>query len=136
MKSNNNKYMGLPWLLAESLRSQIFNIQGTLNARTNLTSLIYSITAAILEADGTKLANTDSGLMDNIEDSIDQLRQNYEPIMDNPESIDATAQKRTTYEQLLDLTTKNLMFIIHKYSLVDASLIQEGNARTWNEIIR
>lgn len=136
MKSNNNKYMGLPWLLAESLRSQIFNIQGTLNARTNLTSLIYSITAAILEADSTKLANADSNLMDNIEDSIDQLRQNYEPIMDNPESIDATVQKRTTYEQLLDLTTKNLMFIIHKYSLVDASLIQEGNARTWNEIIR
>lgn len=131
--SNGNKYAGLPLLLAETLRSQIYNIQSTLGARTNLVSLIYAETAAIIEADSVKMGEADRIALSSCEENIDNLRTAYEPIMDNPESIDTTSGKRRDYEQLLDLTTKQIMYIIHKYRLVDASMMQSVSVKNWDE---
>jgi len=128
---NSNKYLGLPWLLAESLRSLNFNLESSIHARTNLVSLIYSITTAIIDADRKKLTDTDRETLDGIGDNIDDMRQTYEPIMDDKDSIEATVHKRTSYEQLLDLSTKQLMYIVHKYELVDASMIGEVDASQW-----
>jgi len=79
------------------------------------------------------MAEVDKNIMADCEANIEDLRLSYEPIMDNPESIDATSQKRRDYEQLLDLTTKQLMYIIHKHSLVDATMMQPVNAKTWDD---
>ncbi len=134
VRLNNNKAgMGLPFLLAEALRSQIYNIQSSLGARTNLSSLIYSVTSAILEADDVDTGENGKTILEDIKDNIDALREAYEPIMDNPESIEATSKKRTDYEQLLDITNKQLMFMIHKFSLVDASMMQPVEAKNWND---
>lgn len=134
MRSSNNKTsQGMPFLLAEALRSQIFNIQSSLLARTNLTSLIYSATSAILEAENTSLGKNET-VMQEIKDNLDILRGAYEPIMDNPESIEATSKKRTDYEQLLDITNKQLMFMVHKFGLVDSSMMQPVDVKKWDEI--
>jgi molecular chaperone DnaK (HSP70) len=125
--------MGLPFLLAEALRSQIYNIQSSLGARTNLASLIYSVTSAILEADEVKMGESARNTLTDVKENIDTLREAYEPIMDNPESIEATSKKRTDYEQLLDITTKQLMFIVHKFGLVDASMMQPVEAKAWDD---
>lgn len=132
--SGSARYMGLPWLLAESLRALLFNLQATLNARVNLISLIYSITAAILEADGTAMAEPHRNRMEAARANIEALRESYQPIMDSPESYEATSDKRTDYEQLIDITVLELMFIIHKYELVDASMIGEKDVRMWSDM--
>lgn len=124
---------GLPWLLAESLRAQIQNVQAPLSGRTNLTALISAITHAILDADGTRLNQADKEMLDSVLLSIDMLRRTYEPIMDSVESIDATSMKRTDYMLLLDIATRQLMYIVHKYKLVDAGMMREGDAKKWGQ---
>lgn len=134
MSFNRNKSgLGLPFLLAEALRSQIYNIQSSLGARTNLTSLIYQATYAILEADGVKLGDHYKGVLTEAKDNIDTLREAYEPIMDNPESIEATSKKRTDYEQLLDITNTQLLLIVHKFTLVDSSMMQPVDVQKWDD---
>lgn len=129
MTTNNR--LGLPWLLAEALRAQIYTVQASLSARTNLIALIFSISHAILDADGTRLTADDRKIIESVQLSVDMLRKTYEPIMDVVESVDATSQKRTDYMLLLDITTRQLMYLVHKYKLVDAGMMREGDMKPW-----
>lgn len=53
MQTSDKKFLGLPYLLAEALRSQIYNIDSSLRAKISLVALIYSITAAVAEKEKT-----------------------------------------------------------------------------------
>lgn len=134
MRSSNNR-VGLPWLLAEGLRALLFNLSASLHARTNLLALLHAITASIIDAGSTKLSERDLHTLADVQENLATLRAAYEPIMDSLESVGSTNKKRIEYEQLIDISIRTLMYIIHKYELVDSSYMGEIQAKTWDRTI-
>lgn len=126
---NDKKFLGLPYLLAEALRSQIYNIDSTLRAKISLVALIYSITAAVAEKEG--LNNEDKKLMEDIQRDISTVRGTYEPILDDPENVQLSDERRKAIEGALDITRLQLMTLIHKHELITESMIKEIQGSRW-----
>ncbi|KKH49772.1 hypothetical protein [Methanosarcina sp. 1.H.A.2.2] len=126
---NDKKFLGLPYLLAEALRSQIYNIDSTLRAKISLVALIYSITAAVAEKEG--LNNEDKKLMEDIQKDISTVRGTYEPILDDPENVQLSDERRKAIEGALDITRLQLMTLIHKHELITESMIKEIQGNRW-----
>lgn len=126
---NDKKFLGLPYLLAEALRSQIYNIDSTLRAKISLVALIYSITAAVAEKEG--LNNEDKKLMEDIQRDISTVRGTYEPILDDPENVQLSDERRKAIEGALDITRLQLMTLIHKHELITESMIKEIQGNRW-----
>jgi hypothetical protein len=126
---NDKKFLGLPYLLAEALRSQIYNIDSTLRAKISLVALIYSITAAVAEKED--LNNEDKKLMEDIQKDISTVRGTYEPILDDPENVQLSDERRKAIEGALDITRLQLMTLIHKHELITESMIKEIQGNRW-----
>ncbi|AKB74327.1 hypothetical protein MSLAZ_1066 [Methanosarcina lacustris Z-7289] len=126
---NDKKFLGLPYLLAEALRSQIYNIDSSLRAKISLVALIYSITAAVAEKEG--LNNEDKKLMEDIQKDISTVRGTYEPILDDPENVQLSDERRKAIEGALDITRLQLMTLIHKHELITESMIKEIQGNRW-----
>jgi len=126
---SDKKFLGLPYLLAEALRSQIYNIDSTLRAKISLVALIYSITAAVAEKEG--LNNEDKKLMEDIQRDISTVRGTYEPILDDPENVQLSDERRKAIEGALDITRLQLMTLIHKHELITESMIKEIQGSRW-----
>lgn len=126
---NDKKFLGLPYLLAEALRSQIYNIDSSLRAKISLVALIYSITAAVAEKEG--LNNEDKKLMEDIQRDISTVRGTYEPILDDPENVQLSDERRKAIEGSLDITRLQLMTLIHKHELITESMIKEIQGNRW-----
>lgn len=126
---NDKKFLGLPYLLAESLRSQIYNIDSSLRAKISLVALIYTITAAVSEKEGLK--DEDKKLLEEIKKDISTVRGIYEPILDDPENVMLSDERRKSIEESLDITRLQLMTIIHKHELITESMIKEIQGSRW-----
>ena len=92
MQTSDKKFLGLPYLLAEALRSHIYNIDSSLRAKISLVALIYSITAAVAEKE--KLPEEYKKLMEEIRKDISTVRGTYEPILDDPENVNISDERR------------------------------------------
>jgi hypothetical protein len=116
-------------LLAEALRSQIYNIDSSLKAKISLVSLIYTITAAVSEKE--KLKDVDLKLLDEIKKDISTVRGIYEPILDDPSSVEIADDRRRSIEESLDITRLQLMTLIHTQELITESMIKEVQGSRW-----
>ncbi|MDQ1252563.1 MAG: hypothetical protein QG646_1684 [Euryarchaeota archaeon] len=126
---SDKKFLGLPYLLAEALRSQIYNIDSSLRAKISLVALIYTITAAVSEKEG--LNDEDKKLLDDIRKDISTVRGTYEPILDDPEYVQLSDERRKSIEEALDITRLQLMTLIHKHELITESMIKEIQGSRW-----
>lgn len=126
---SDKKYLGLPYLLAESLRSQIYNIDATLRAKISLVALVYTITAAVAEKE--ELNGEDKKLIEEIRNDISTVRGTYEPILDDPEYVQIADERRRSIEEALDITRLQLMTLIHKHELITESMIKEIQGSRW-----
>ena len=122
---------GMPFIIASSLLAQNQHLEDSLLARINLIALIFSITRAILNASGCKIALDDLELMETTTLNISALRDSYEPFMDDPEGAQASGDKRKTSEKLLDLTRYGIIFLITKYELVDSNTMKTIKGVDW-----
>lgn len=126
---SDKKFLGLPYLLAEALRSQVYTIDASLRAKISLVALIYTITAAVSEKEGLK--EEDKNLLEEIHRDISTIRGTYEPILDDPEYIQIADERRKSIEEALDITRLQLMTIIHKHELITESMIKEIQGSRW-----
>lgn len=126
---SDKKYLGLPYLLAEALRSQIYNIDATLRAKISLVALMYTITAAVAEKE--ELNGEDKQLLVEIRKDISTIRGIYEPILDDPDNIQIADERRKLIEESLDITRLQLMTLIHKHELITESMIKEIQGSRW-----
>lgn len=125
----DKKYLGLPYLLAEALRSQIYNIDASLRAKISLVALMYTITAAIAEKE--EIGKEDKKLLEEIRNDISTVRGTYEPILDDPEYIQIADERRKSIDESLDITRLQLMTLIHKHELITESMIKEIQGSRW-----
>ena len=121
----------MPFILASSLLAQNNHLDESLLARINLTSLISTITRAILNASGKPIAREDLELMETTTLNISALRDSYEPFMDDPEGAQASGDKRKTSEKLLDITRYGIIFLITKYELIDSNVMKTIQGVDW-----
>ncbi|AKB51754.1 hypothetical protein MSBRW_2501 [Methanosarcina barkeri str. Wiesmoor] len=126
---SDKKFLGLPYLLAEALRSQVYTIDASLRAKISLVALIYTITAAVSEKEGLK--EEDKNFLEEIHRDISTIRGTYEPILDDPEYIQIADERRKSIEEALDITRLQLMTIIHKHELITESMIKEIQGSRW-----
>lgn len=134
MRNPNGSKPGLPFLLAESLRSLIYTVEGSLHGRLNSLSLIYSLTKAITDTKHKgQLEGGDKKIYESISSDIEELRNTYEPDIDVSENAHAALFKRTAFETTLDLIQTRLLYIIQKYELIDGSMIGEIQATKWRD---
>lgn len=119
----------MPYLLAEALRSQIYNIDSSLKAKISLVALIYTITAAVCEKE--KLKDEDKKLIEDIRKDISTIRGIYEPILDDPDSVQISDERRRQIEESLDITRLQLMTLIHTQELITESMIKEVQGSRW-----
>lgn len=133
--STNARFVGLPWFVAQSLQAHLIHLGGSLYTKTDLLALLYGSTNAIVRADKKKLSEEDTTSLQEVKNSLNRLLESYEPILDDPENASLTIKKRVEYNVLLSESLEKLMYIIHKYEVVDASLIGETQAKTWDRMI-
>lgn len=135
MSYDSGKTPGLPGFVALTLVAHLSHLGASLYMRTNLLSLLYGSTRAITEAEGKKISVEDTGRIESIKECIGLLRKSYEPIMDDPDSATIVLPKRIAYETKLDGSLEDLMLIIHRYKLVDASLMKPIEGRDWGQLL-
>ena len=134
MQSPRNAKPGLPFLLAEAVRSLIYTVEGSLHGRLNTLSLIFSFVKSITDVKHrAKMAGDDIQILKSIEIDIEELRNSYEPNIDLAEFAHTALAKRTAFEITLDLIQSRLMFIIQKYELIDSSMIGDVQATKWRD---
>lgn len=125
---------GMPFILGQTVIFQLSTLDMSLLARINHISLIYAEVKAITDAkQDIKLSDSDKTKLLDVGANIDSLRDSYEPFLDNPESENTGAEKRTCIEKLLDISRYSLMYIIEKYKLVDIKTLQEIQGIPWGE---
>lgn len=130
---NNTRGGGMPLILAETVRGLSFQLNNSLISRINHISLIFSEVRAILNAQNTKIDTTDNELINDVFQNIETLRNTYEPILDDDENKQAALSKRATMEKLIDLTRYNLLFLIAKHNMVDASTFKTVSGVPWGD---
>ncbi|MDD3043500.1 MAG: hypothetical protein PHW56_11330 [Methanosarcinaceae archaeon] len=128
---SRSKGGGMAFILGETIRAQIYQLNGPLIARINHAALLFSEVTALLDAGDNKIAQGDREHINTIQENIKSLRDSYEPILDDPEARQASNKKRATSEKLLDLTRYYLLYLIEKYKLVDASIMKDIQGVTW-----
>jgi hypothetical protein len=134
MRNPSGSKPGLPYLLAEALRSLIYTVEGTLHGRLNSLSLIYSLTKAITDTKHKAgLEGEDKKIFENISTDIEELRNTYEPDIDISENSHTALFKRTAFETTLDLIQTRILYIIQKYEIIDGSMIGEVQATKWRD---
>jgi hypothetical protein len=94
-----------------------------------LVALIYTITAAVSEKEG--LNKDDQKLLEDIKKDISTVRGTYEPILDDPEYVQLSDERRKAIEESLDITRLQLMTLIHKHELITESMIKEIQGSRW-----
>lgn len=124
----DKRFLGLPYLLAEALKSQIYTIDSSLRAKISLVSLIFTITSAISEKE---LKEEDKKLLKEIQKDISTVRGIYEPILDDPDNIEIADDRRRNIEESLDITRMQLMTIIHRNEMITESMIKEVQGSRW-----
>lgn len=134
MYKNYSQKGGMSFLLAQTLLFQLHMLEGTLQGRINHISLLFSEVKAIIDGkQDLKISKEDNDKLIEVSVNIDSLRDSYEPFLDDPDGKLSTDDKRKSIEKLIDLSRYNILYIIEKYTLIDASSLKEITGLSWSE---
>ncbi len=124
----SNKNTSLTYHLSEALKAYIYSPSRRLDTRTDLLGFIAGIVSAML--DWKTLDSDTSQTLEEIDQDIDFLEANYEPIIDElPYMFEKKAAYRAEQRQVL----KKILKLIRSEKLLTNDILKEIQASKWGD---